>query len=201
MSDAPRTVSGKWMILGVLGVGFVMAVAAWYYYYQQQRRPLQFWGPATARVVMQAPRVEAWRLVDANLPANDEESVEMITVGSSRWRIAARKDVAAARGLVHLRYGFVNDACFDWQAPSPAAPPEWKYALRFADGAATATLLIAPDAQRIRLLETGAEASHAPVAQAYADFFAEQFPREGNEMTDDGNAEARSEERRGEERK
>lgn len=176
MSNAPRMVSGKWMILGVVGVGVVMAVVAWLYYYVQQRRPLALWGPAAARLMMQAPQVEAWRLVDADAAAEADDAIETITVGERRWRIAARKDVSAARGLSHLRYGFLNDRCFAWDEPAPEQASPWQFALHFVDGDSAATLLFAPQAKRVRLLETGAEASNAPVAEGYHRFFLEQFP-------------------------
>lgn len=176
MSDAPRTVSGKWMILGVFGVGIAMAIAAWTYYYFQQRRPLQFWGPSAAQLIMQAPQVEAWRLADAAAVHDDPAEVQTITLGKQRLRIMEAKDVSTARGLSHLRYGLMNDRCFAWDAKAPRDAVSWQYALRFVDGKSQTTLLVAPEAKRVRLLETGAEVSNAPVAEEYFKFFQEHFP-------------------------
>lgn len=178
MSDAPptKTVAGKWMILSVLGVGIAMAVAAWTYKYLQQHRPLQYWGASASQLILQATQVEAWRLADANQADGAEDQVDAITVGPQRLRIVDRKDVVNARGLVHFRNGMLNSRCFDWDAPAPPDAPDWTYALRFSDGANVATLLVAPTAKRVRLLETGAEVSNAPVASGYLDFFREQWP-------------------------
>jgi len=102
--------------------------------------------------------------------------VDTITVGPQRLRIVDRKDVVNARGLVHFRNGMLNSRCFDWDAPASPVAPDWSYALRFSDGPNVATLLVAPQAQRVRLLETGAEVSNAPVSAGYLDFFREQWP-------------------------
>jgi hypothetical protein len=176
VSDSPRTVSGKWMILSVFGVGIAMAVAAWTFYYLQQRGPLKFWGSSVALLIKNAPTVEAWRLVDAEEPAGDSKEVEIISVGSQRLRIAERKDVSKAPGMSHLRNGFLYDRCFAWDQPAPQEAWSWQYALRFSDGKSEATVLLAPQAQRIKFLENGQEVSNAPVAQGYEGFFQEHFP-------------------------
>ena len=62
------------------------------------------------------------------------------------WRLAAvdgrmtawsRQNISAAKGLVHLRRGLVEDANFDWEAAAHAEGPLpvacWDWAIVFAD--------------------------------------------------------------------
>lgn len=178
MTAPPRTVSGKWLILGFFAVALVMASSAWAFYFRQQRRPLELWGAEAATLIVQAPQVEAWRLsadVESGIPEGDRHS---IAVESSRLRIVERRDIASARGLLHFRKGLLNDRCFDWNAKTPAPPDAWRYGLRFNGGGSQATLLFAPDSQRVRLWERGAEVSIAPISAGLATFLQEQFPEE-----------------------
>ncbi len=179
MSESPRTVSGKWIILSFFSVALAMAVSAWAYYYFQQRRPMELWGADTARLILQAPKVEGWRLsVALEDPASAEGNAQTITVGSQRLTIIERRELTDARGLLHFRKGLLNDRCFDWNADVSAATNDWRYGLRFSDGDAQATLLFAPKAQRLRSLESGAEVSIAPIAAGLEAFLQEHFPEE-----------------------
>jgi hypothetical protein len=178
VTEEPRTVSGKWMILSVVGIGVGMAVAAWLYFFFQQRRPLEFWGPSAARLIARAPVVDGIWLVapDAALSGENASEVKTLTIDGRRYRIAKKRDLSTAPGLTHLRHGMVNDRCFQWDAPAGPEKPDWRYVLHFTDGGQEATLLFAPDAKRVRLLESGGEVSIAPVSDGIRAFFEDQFP-------------------------
>lgn len=110
---------GSTLVVGLVGLAAALAVFAVWFQWNQTRRCLEFYGPAVARSVQAAPRVELWTLqVDA----------------AGRQLVARdRIDVSAARGLVHLRRGLVEDANFDWQSPSAdrRSPADWDAALAF----------------------------------------------------------------------
>jgi hypothetical protein len=174
VSDAPRTVSGKWMILTAFGLAIAMSIGAWLYHYRQQRRPMELWGAAAARLIAHGKEVQAWRLSTSEDPVSTDV-LETITFDGQRLHVVDRREITKARGLVHFRSGLLNANCFDWNAPSPNASPAWQFALRFTDGEETATMLFAPKAQRLRLLETGAEISIAPISEGLETFLKEQF--------------------------
>lgn len=181
MNNAPRTISGKSTILTFASVSLLMAAGAWWYYYDQQRRPMALWGPGAARLIAQAPHVEAWQLADPQDPAAGEAIdgvLETMIVGGQRLRVAARRDASQAPGLSHLRKALMNDGCFAWDAKKPGQAIPWRYALRFTDNVQQATLLFTEDARRVQLLENGGEASLSPVAEGIATFLKEQFPEE-----------------------
>lgn len=177
MSESPRTVSGKWIILVFLVLALALASGAWEYYYRLQQRPLALWGAQAARLIIQAPEVEGWLLADANAEDKTEgvEEVQAITIGSRRLRVVERRELGDARGLLHLRKALMNDRSFDWDAEAPK-DVDWRYGLKFAKGSETATVLFAPQAERVRILELGNKVSVAPIARGLEKFFQEQFP-------------------------
>lgn len=115
--------AGRWLVLGLLALGFAAAVTGILFQRQQTRRCLAFYGPDAARRITAAPRV---RLVV--LEASGPRSV-----GAAR-----SVDVSGAAGLVHLRRGLVEDANFRWPESPPREPlgaNAWDYALEFSDAA------------------------------------------------------------------
>lgn len=124
MSHAPSTPirPGTLLVVSLLALGLAAAVLAIGYQRLQTRRCLDFYGVAAARRVSKAPRVELWTLAPGGLPG--------------RLMATARRDISAAKGIVHLRRGLVEDAGFRWDAHAPAGrlPDEtWDYALVFSD--------------------------------------------------------------------
>lgn len=117
---------GTWLVVGLIVIGAGLAVFASWFQWRQTRRCLEWYGPATARRILEAPRVELWALDPADAAAGPRDRI----------------DVSKAGGLVHLRHGLVEDANFDWSA-RPAGP--WPDALAFfdsADSTEPATLLL-----------------------------------------------------------
>ena len=125
MASAPPTSAfrpGSLIVVAILLLGTVAALAAISYQRMQTRRCLNFYGTAAARRVAKAPRVELWRLTPTGRPG--------------RLVATSRHDVSAAKGIVHLRRGLVEDAGFRWDDVGAAVrlPEEsWNYALVFSD--------------------------------------------------------------------
>ena len=116
--------TGTAVVLGVVLLAAVLGVFAVWFQWGQTRRCLAFFGPEVARQIQAASRVELWRL----------------ELAASGLRVAARQDVSAAPGLVHLRRGLIEDVNYHW--PYPAAggevadrldPSAWGMALAFWD--------------------------------------------------------------------
>ena len=111
---------GTWLVVGLIVIGACLAVFAAWFQWRQTRRCLEWYGPETARRILEAPRVELWALDPADAAAAPRE----------------RLDVSKAAGLVHLRRGLVEDANFDWSS-RPSGP--WSDALAFFDAADATT--------------------------------------------------------------
>jgi hypothetical protein len=180
MTDAPRTVSGKWVILAFAAVSVAMAVGGWAYFFNQQRRPMALWGTAAAKLIAKGPQTELWSLEDAGGAKGTavDGIVETMFVDGQRLRIVARRDAAAVPGLSQIRQALMSDRCFDWDAMKPSAATPWRYALRFTEGNEQATLVFSGDGAQVRLLETGKEASTKPIAEGIAKFLQDSFPTE-----------------------
>ena len=80
---------GTWLVVGLIFLGLFAAVTGIWFQWGQTRRCLSFYGPATARQISSAPRVELWLLKPGS--------------GVGRLVAAERRDISAASGLVHLR--------------------------------------------------------------------------------------------------
>jgi hypothetical protein len=119
-----RSSTGTRLVLGLLLVAVGLAVFAVWFQWGQTRRCLAFFGPAAARRVQTAPRVELWSLV----------------ADGATVRVRRRLDVSRAPGLVHLRRGLIEDVNYRWEAESPRTggrlPADaWDEALAFFDAA------------------------------------------------------------------
>jgi hypothetical protein len=135
---------------------------------------MELWGAPAAKLIAHGKEAQALRLSTSEVPAS-ADVLETITLDGQRLHVVERRDIAKARGLVHFRSGLLNSNCFDWTATPSESPPTWQYALYFVDGQETATILFAPQEQRLRLLETGAEISVAPISEGLEAFLKEQF--------------------------
>lgn len=116
--------TGTAVVVGVVLLAAVLGVFAVWFQWGQTRRCLEFFGPEVARQIQAASRVELWRLEPA----------------ASGLRLAARQDVSAAAGLVHLRRGLIEDVNYNWpdaaagaEVPDRLDPSAWGMALAFWD--------------------------------------------------------------------
>lgn len=121
-ATAPRP--GTLLVIGLVALGILAAAFAIWYQRMQTSRCLQFYGPAAARLLREAPRVELLTLAPADRPG--------------RLIATSRRDVTAARGIVHLRRGLVEDFGFRWDDTAPAErlpAAAWDHAFVFSDPA------------------------------------------------------------------
>jgi hypothetical protein len=108
------TISGKWLIIGVLSVAVVGAGGSWWFRYSSTHQAALFWGPHSAPLIRDAPRVDFYR---------DQGFDSSIKI----------RNVTAAQGLVHLRNALLEDRSYQWPAnPSPAGA-RWEWVLIFRD--------------------------------------------------------------------
>ena len=127
------TAIGTRLVLGLVLLALGLAAFAVWFQWGQTRRCLEFYGPAAARSIQAAPRVELWSL------AADRGGV----------RAESRLDISRAPGLVHLRRGLIEDVNFRWSdvlqergadaAGERLAPAEWDEAIAFFAAAADKT--------------------------------------------------------------
>jgi hypothetical protein len=181
LMTSSRLIDGKFALLAVVVLGVAGAVGGWWYQQSLQHRPLKLWGHDAARLFLQAPQVELWRLEPVAKMAS--LAPDFVAANGDAFRIRERVDVSKARGFLHLRHSLVSDHSFDWSAETSSGPRTWRYALRFSDGDRVATLLVSDDFHDAMLAETGAEASISPVAGGIEDLFNEQLR---SEMRDEG---------------
>ena len=124
---------GRLLVVGLLVLGLAAAATGIWFQWGQTRRCLAFYGPAAARRISVAPRVELWTLRPG--------------AGPGRLAAVKRLDVSNARGIVHLRRGLVEDANVRWDDGAAATRlPDgaWDVALAFfdrPDASAAATVL------------------------------------------------------------
>jgi len=127
---------GRSLVVGLVLLGLAAAATGIWFQWNQTRRCLGFYGAAVARLITTAPRVELVTFSAERSPG--------------RLAAATRRDISAARGLVHVRRGLVEDANFDWgqegdDAAERLPDAAWDVAIVFSDPAAagaTAALVI-----------------------------------------------------------
>lgn len=113
---------GRSLVVGLVLLGLAAAATGIAYQRWQTRRCLDFYGPAAARLVASAPRVELLTVAPSG--------------ASGRLVATSVRDVSAAKGLVHLRRGLVEDANFAWaQGGDGQRLPDaaWDHAFVFSD--------------------------------------------------------------------
>ena len=118
------------MVVLACGLGLTSVV----YHHWASHGVLAWWGGDMARLIADAPRVEALRLQPSEKPDSDP-TADRLDVNGRQFVVSQRKDVTTAIGLDHLRRGLLDDANFSWSAPPPASAPHWSDALVFSDGA------------------------------------------------------------------
>ena len=110
--------SGKLVILGILTVALIMAGASWWYRYAATHKAVQFWGPDSAELIRDAPRV----LLLQNPPADISDLAQEDPIRAGFDESAT--DVSHAPGLLHLRNALLEDRSFDWPKSSdPVTQP------------------------------------------------------------------------------
>ena len=167
---------GKLFILGIFVLAAVASVLSLAYLSGQSDQARAFWGSDAAALILRAPNVEVWRL--GSSASGDAQPPEVMNLDGQEMTILEKHDAAEARGLVNVRRGLVSDSSFAWNAPPPAAPPTWNYALRFAEGDREAIVLFSlGDDPRAALAGGTRAVSIEPVAAGLEAFLEEQFQK------------------------
>jgi hypothetical protein len=193
---------GTIVILIIVIVAVAAASASVWYHYRNQRRAQQFWGTTTAVLIDKAPHVELVRLGDvdrtlsldadvAETPAAEEKPADpdappppkAVEFNQTPWIVVETKDAAQAKGIANLRRALVLDTTFDWTSPPPADEPQWQYGVSVNDGRNWGTVLFDFDSRQVGL--AGGRKTALLEAEANRDFqqfFAEQFPQDGEQV-------------------
>jgi hypothetical protein len=176
------TASGRYAIIAIAVLAIGGATFNWWYQRDLRRRSLDMWGAPLARLIVQAPEVEAMLLAPAGsgaAPQADAEDGNTITIDGDQWIVIDRARIDTpeqAPGSTHVRRSLVNDRSFVWDQPVEDCRPDWRYALFFRDGDQEETILIALDCPRVALLGSNIRATITPVVPPLKEFFDEQFP-------------------------
>jgi hypothetical protein len=142
---------GKWVIVGIVGVGFVAALASLLYHRQTGRNVLETWGTETALLVARAPTVRVLQLQPAQnaTPSDEAQPIQRLGIGGAFYVVAAAKDATEARGLSNIRRAMVLDASYDWSAAAETAKPSWQYGMEFSENAQRTMLLFDFESRRV----------------------------------------------------
>jgi hypothetical protein len=116
--------SGKLVILGILTVALASAAASWWFRYKATSQAVKFWGPTSARLIRDAPKVELYRW--SSLPASAFRS----SFSRSYLESANGRDLSNTPGLTHLRNALLEDRSYRWPA-EPMTPDGWGWVLVF----------------------------------------------------------------------
>jgi hypothetical protein len=116
--------SGKFVIVGILGLALVAAGGSWLVRYNATHRAARFWGPETARLIRDAPQVKLYReplaipraIREALPPGAKESDVDAAGASVNQKITDSAIDVSNAHGLVHLRNALLDDRNFNWPA-------------------------------------------------------------------------------------
>lgn len=168
-----KDIQGKLVILFIFGVALAAGVFSVGFKVLRDRRVIDLWGVEAARLI-NADADDVHLLVLDNTFADDDAS-DNIVIDDMPREIVREVDITTSPGLIHARHSFVEDPSFAWNRQRDDFPPRWEYALRFRQEAKVATLLIDTNCQRARLLETGAEASIAPIYKGLMEFIEENL--------------------------
>jgi hypothetical protein len=178
-----KQLSGKLVIVGILGVALAAAGTSWWFRYSATRRAAEFWGPRASMLIRNATLVELIELApSAELGDTSGAFVYTVVLGDESYFFRRRFDVSNARGLVHLRHALLEDRSFNWPSRDDIPDADWRWGLRFtASGSGPFVLeqsiwfssncrYLMPDG---RTDETGRIISCQPIAAGLCEMFAE----------------------------
>jgi hypothetical protein len=128
---AQRTqLSGKLVILGIVGVALTAAGTSWWFRYSATRRTAEFYG-LDVRLIRDAPIVELMRFEPSS-----KDGFEMEEAGRHLDVPTNRRDISTAAGLTHLRAALLEDRSYIWP-PQPTKHGmfrgQWQWILVFRD--------------------------------------------------------------------
>jgi hypothetical protein len=161
--------SGKLVILGIAVIALAAASASWWFRYSATHRAAEFWGPQTARLIRDAPRIEMYQIT----PPMAAMALARERAGVDRFMDAADShDISATPGITHLRNALLEDGSYQWPPMSATPNVHWKWALIFSDvrPGPGVVLLFSPDWTFTMSLERPTEIlSCQPIADGLAE--------------------------------
>lgn len=145
----PKLISGKWVILVVGAISLAGSAFGWLWTYDAQRRPRDFWGIHTWKLMGRAEVVRAERLVPEPPSADGKPKpayydgllvVHYDPSEAGRYVIEQTKRVETEPGLSlatqssSLREALVNHRSYNWDSKGATLQrPVWRYALAFTE--------------------------------------------------------------------
>jgi hypothetical protein len=118
--------AGKWVIVGMFGLGLAAASLAWLNRVLQSDQTTRLWGAETLDLIENAPLVE-------------------LVVHDGRGGDERRLDVTRARGTPNIRHTLGRDFAYEGAFAKPETAQPAKWVLVFSDGARKATLGFSED--------------------------------------------------------
>ena len=170
---------GKLIVLGILLLAVALAVGNMVFQTYASGRAVGYWGSDAAKLILTASQVELLELEPAG--TSFSANAEYLEVAGGRFAIVQKLDISQARGALHFRRALVADNLYEWgrALETPLTWPQWRYALRFRDGDAAFTLLLAEGCAAVSGLDNDRplgvrtdDSGQSPLC----DFVREQFP-------------------------
>ncbi len=170
-----RTIGGKAVVLGVLGVALAAASFALWWNISRARRSLEFWGKDSVRLIQHAKHVELLTLLsDASLNDADGE-ISTLKYGVQRLQITQRRDISHARGLIHARHSLTDDGSFEWQTVGISSQQKWTHAVQFVEGNSNVWILFDLPNRRLANYNAGREITVIPkISEGWQTFIDKQ---------------------------
>jgi hypothetical protein len=156
--SAKMNPSGTKLVVALATVALALGAGSWWYRYQSAHRATQFWGPASAELIVEPGQVEALTLQPAT--EGEPRQAGLPPQLGGEYAVAALLDLTNARGTVHLRHALTSDGNYVWNQPA-AAPAKWRLALRFHDADQELLVLFTAD-----LATLGKSTSASPAIEA-----------------------------------
>ena len=163
-----RRLDGKLVIILMLLVGVGAAGFAWFYRLRLSSPSLAAWGES-ASVVRLAQKVDLLALSGPSPEADTEEEATSAASGQLGLpAVAARYDISAAPGLIHLRHALLHAKGIEWQPTDVVEEraDNWQFALRFQDPRRPVTVWLDLDQERIYVTPNGRSGNIAAIADA-----------------------------------
>jgi hypothetical protein len=172
---AQRTqLSGKLVILGILGVALAAAGTSWWFRYSATRRAAAYWGPYVTTLIRDAPTVRLIRLE----PTAETKALTLHFQLWSGTQVKATEyyDVSAAPGMTHLRTALLEDHNYVWPPRVSDHSLNWGWMLQFSNEPRVGNifLLFTNDCTQTALLDSDDHVlSCKPIADGLSSIFAE----------------------------
>ena len=167
--------AGKYVILIVFAVALSAAIFGRWYHYQRTRRSFAYFGPTATALILRAKKVELLRLSDEPVDVGGGMR-DVVSLEGKEYPVIQSRDISAARGLIHMRTGFLDDVNFNWDDAGDRGRRRWTRALRFSTGDLRATLAFDFRDGRVSLVGRDSSLAMAPITKPLREFLDEQLP-------------------------